>query len=104
MSPAELYLTAPSQGITAFMATELLHAIEDEKVITRTFAQDAQSLGYVILYSLYKHAVYFAVAINEGVHRILLHCEHRRPALQTHDEVFQEIPQVNAVAPGLSPR
>ncbi|TFK83457.1 hypothetical protein K466DRAFT_602835 [Polyporus arcularius HHB13444] len=44
-------------GTAAFMATELLRAIREDKTITRTFAQDAESLGYVILYSLYKHAV-----------------------------------------------
>ncbi len=50
-------ITAPLQGTAAFMATELLRAIREDKTITRTFAQDAESLGYVILYSLYKHAV-----------------------------------------------
>ncbi len=44
----------------AFKATGLLRqAVESDGTIgiTRTFAQDAESIGYVILYSLYKHAV-----------------------------------------------
>ncbi|RDX49492.1 hypothetical protein OH76DRAFT_1556421 [Lentinus brumalis] len=43
-------------GTTVFMAAALLRAIRSDLKITRTFAHDAESFGYVILYSLYKHA------------------------------------------------
>ncbi|RDX49507.1 hypothetical protein OH76DRAFT_1556432 [Lentinus brumalis] len=43
----------------AFTASSLLHAVKRDETIwtTSTFAQDVESIGYVILYSLYKHAV-----------------------------------------------
>lgn len=51
-------MIAVTQGTdAAFMATELLRAIEKDEAITRTFAQDVESIAYVFLYSLYRHAV-----------------------------------------------
>ncbi|KAI0696680.1 hypothetical protein C8T65DRAFT_743497 [Cerioporus squamosus] len=43
-------------GTAVFMATALLRTIWSNGKITQTFAHDAESFAYVILYNIYKHA------------------------------------------------
>ncbi|RPD52113.1 hypothetical protein L226DRAFT_531383 [Lentinus tigrinus ALCF2SS1-7] len=44
-------------GTAIFMATALLQTQKDNKTITHTWEHDIESLAYMLLYSIYKHAM-----------------------------------------------
>ncbi|RPD56479.1 hypothetical protein L226DRAFT_558112 [Lentinus tigrinus ALCF2SS1-7] len=44
-------------GTAVFMASARLQAQKDNKTITHTWEHDIESLAYVLLYSIYKHAM-----------------------------------------------
>lgn len=58
-TPRSDYLLRPLKGTAIFMATELLFAIQDntKEPIMRTFMHDAESLGWVFFYAVYKYGM-----------------------------------------------